>query len=139
MRYLLLIAATVASFLAIGCDPGIGLTIDNQTDAPLCFYDYKAGGGYAESQPTPTPEFVPQPSPGPREQCTEVKPHDKVTWTVLCTGDVELTVLLTDGRAGPEIYRGTATCDRWQESDAWVKVTTQDIGFVVSDSLTKNP
>jgi len=91
------------------------LTFVNETDSLLCFNVDAASG----------------------EFCDEVKPQAKSVWRPECgqAGKQPLTIVLTLGQGGPEVYNGTATCDEWEDSGGKFMIEQRGGEIVVTDSL----
>jgi len=115
MRWLLVI--TTLSFVSVlmACkeDTRVELTVDNNTDSPLCYY---------EAQPF-------------ENFCPQAMPHTKARFATACVRGAETVtvIVLTDGPGGREIYRTSAACRDW--SGATVTVEKSGGEFVVTDTL----
>ena len=102
----------IATALALSaCDPGIGITVENRTDELVCFHERS----------------------GVRSCPDNVKPHDSVTWGVICTSDDTILVVLTV--EGQQIYSNSATCGEWDDAGARIVVERANGDFQVTDSL----
>src|SRR3990172_6101301 len=77
------------------------MTFINESDSLLCFDLSSAGAARGDI-------------------CDEVKPHGTTVWRPECgqAGKQPLTIVLTVGQGGPEVYNRTATCDEWEASGA---------------------
>jgi hypothetical protein len=109
---LIVLSAVVAG--ACVADPGIEITVYNDSSRPVCVGAPTVVCGHG---------VAPAGS------------HDKVV--VLCTSSMKETITVTV--AGEEIYRRTATCGEWKKSGAWIRVTEVNGALIVSDSLTASP
>ena len=69
--------------------------------------------------------------------CGEVKARDTSVWRPGCSpsGEQRLTVVLSIGPGGREIYNRTATCNDWEESGAKFVIVQRGDELVVTDSL----
>jgi hypothetical protein len=69
--------------------------------------------------------------------CNEVKARDTSVWRPGCSpsGDQPITVVLSVGPGGREIYNRTATCNEWEESGAKFTIEQRGDELVVTDSL----
>ena len=116
MRALVLpLAAIVLGVFLAGCDPGLELRIDNQTDQSICFTDSLD-------------------SPHEFPICFEVEPGSH-TYGLLCQQNDTLFVTLTTvGRL--LLFSSFATCREWEDSGAWIEVTKRNEEYEVRDSLT---
>ena len=113
--WVLPLAAIVLGVLLVGCDPGLGLKIDNQTDQGICFSESKDS----------LVEFP---------ICFEVEPGSH-TYDIICQQNDTLFVTLTTvGRQ--ELFAGFATCGEWEDSGAWIEVVKRNGEYEVRDSLT---
>jgi hypothetical protein len=115
--------------LFVACDPGIGITIANDTDIPICAY-FSGNYGDGKNRPNTTdPDY-----------CNLVEPRETLgPIAVLCYSDSTKWVVLTLGVGGREIYARSATCGEWEDSGATVTVEEVDGRFVVTDSLPEGP
>ena len=109
-----------AAFLA-ACDPDIGITVVNNTDEELCWFE----SGFE----------TPKPSNLEPELCNEVAPRRERTVLTLCTSSQRKWVVVTVGPTGPQIYARSATCGEWEDSGATVTVDEANGEFIVTDSL----
>jgi hypothetical protein len=71
------------------------------------------------------------------DTCSEIKGRDTTVWRPGCSpsGNQPLTVVLTVGQGGPEVYNRTATCNEWKESGAKFTIQQRGDEFVVTDPL----
>jgi hypothetical protein len=101
--------------LAAGCDPGIGIRVENETARALdvCISDWA--------------------DPEARGHCDQQEPNETITWSITCQGDWTKWVVLLS--SGSRIYARSATCDDWKRSGAWVRVQDLDDELVTGDSL----
>ncbi len=111
------------TFFAACLDSGeqVKLTFVNDSDSRLCFNLSSAGAARGDT-------------------CSEVKPRGTSIWRPGCGygTDAErnpLTVVLTVGPGGREIYNRTALCNEWEESGARFTIEQRGDEFVVTDSL----
>ncbi|MEX0800348.1 MAG: hypothetical protein WD379_03945 [Dehalococcoidia bacterium] len=96
----------------------VKMTFVNESDELLCFNLSSAAaarGGY----------------------CDEVKPNGTSVWRPGCdgAGRQPITVVLTLGPGGPELYNRTATCNDWKESGAEFTIEPRGQELVVTDTL----
>ena len=110
--FLVVVFATVA---LVACDPGIGIRVENQSNALICFHEQ----GTRLIDPTSCVD--------------EIQPGESVKWSVLCQSDWEMTIVLTS--EDREIYSGSATCGEWEKTGARIVVERVDGLFEVTDSL----
>ncbi len=96
----------------------VKLTFVNESDVGLCFN--------LSSSSAATGDF-----------CGEVKAQGKSVWRPGCSpsGDQPITVVLSVGPGGREIYNRTATCNEWEESGAKFTIEQRGDELVVTDSL----
>ena len=96
----------------------VKLTFVNESDVGLCFN--------LSSSSVATGDF-----------CGEVKARGKSVWRPGCSpsGDQPITVVLSVGPGGREIYNRTATCNEWEESGAKFTIEQRGDELVVTDSL----
>ena len=96
----------------------VKLTFVNESDVGLCFN--------LSSSSAATGDF-----------CGEVKARGKSVWRPGCSpsGDQPITVVLSVGPGGREIYNRTATCNEWEESGAKFTIEQRGDELVVTDSL----
>jgi len=117
MRHVLFAGSLlVLATLLTACDPGVGLKIENRSASALCKYESER-------------------SVGDSERCYKIEPGDSPTFSIICTSEMERTVVLTVGQGGPRIYARTATCGKWKDSGATVSVSQQDGEFIVDDGF----
>ena len=115
----------VFGILSIACDPGIGITFINNTDKELCSYES---------------DFeTPRASNLDPALCSEIEPHETITYDTICQSDWLKWVILSVGASGPQIYARVATCGEWEESGATIRIDELDGEFVVTDSLPDEP
>ncbi len=69
--------------------------------------------------------------------CDEIKPRGTTVWRPGCSqsGEEPLTIVLTIGQGGSEIYKRTATCNEWEESGAKFTIEQRGDELVATDSL----
>jgi len=93
----------------------IKLTFVNETDSLLCY-----GSSSADAA----------------SGCQEVKARRTTVWRPGCgtTGKLPMSVVLTLGQGGAEVYNRTATCNEWDSGGKFVIEQAGD-DFVVTDSL----
>ena len=96
----------------------VKLTFVNESDVGLCFN--------LSSSSAATGDF-----------CGEVKPRGTTAWIPGCSpsGDQLITVVLTVGQGGREIYNRTATCNEWEDALATFIIKQRGDELVVTDSL----
>ncbi len=96
----------------------VKMTFVNESDVGLCFN--------LSSSSAATGDF-----------CGEVKARGKSVWRPGCSpsGDQPITVVLSVGPGGREIYNRTATCNEWEESGAKFTIEQRGDELVVTDSL----
>ncbi len=96
----------------------VKMTFVNSSDSLLCFN--------LSSSSAATGDF-----------CGEVKARGKSVWRPGCSpsGDQLITVVLTVGPGGREIYNRTATCNEWEDALATFIIKQSGDELVVSDSL----
>ncbi len=99
-------------------DNDVKLTFVNSSDSLLCFRLSSAGAARVDF-------------------CDEVKPRGRSAWIPGCSpsGDQPITVVLTVGPGGREIYNRTATCNEWEDALATFIIKQRGDELVVSDSL----
>jgi hypothetical protein len=99
-------------------DNDVKLTFVNSSDSLLCFN--------LSSSAAATGDF-----------CDEVKPRGTTAWIPGCSpsGDQPITVVLTVGPRGREIYNRTATCNEWEDALATFIIKQSGDEFFVADSL----
>ena len=99
-------------------DNDVKLTFVNSSDSLLCFDLSSAGAARVAF-------------------CDEVKPRGTTAWIPGCSpsGDQLITVVLTVGQGGREIYNRTATCNEWEDSLATFIIKQSGDELVVTDSL----
>ncbi len=119
---LVLIALLLGSIIVFAAcwlnDNDVKLTFVNSSDSLLCFRMSSAGAA-------------------PVDFCDEVKPRGTTAWIPGCSpsGDQPITVVLTVGQGGREIYNRTSTCNEWEESGAKFTIEQRGDELVVTDSL----
>ena len=96
----------------------VKMTFVNESDALLCFNlssEYGASGDF----------------------CDEIKPRATSVCRPGCSpsGERPVTVVLSVGQGGREIYNRTATCNEWKESGAKFTIEQRGDEFIVTDSL----
>ena len=71
------------------------------------------------------------------DYCDEVRPRRTSVWRPECSpsGNQPLTVVLSLGPGGREVYNRTATCNEWEASGAKFTIEQRGDEFVVTDSL----
>ena len=96
----------------------VKMTFVNESDVGLCFN--------LSSSSAATGDF-----------CGEVKARGKSVWRPGCSpsGDQPITVVLSVGPGGREIYNRTATCNEWEASGAKFTIEKRGDELVVTDSL----
>ena len=96
----------------------VKLTFVNSSDALLCFNLSSAAAARGE-------------------YCDEVKPRGTTAWIPGCSpsGDQLITVVLTVGPGGREVYNRTATCNEWEDALATFIIKQSGDEFFVADSL----
>ncbi len=96
----------------------VKMTFVNESDALLCFN--------LSSSSAATGDF-----------CGEVKARDTSVWRPGCSpsGEQPLTVVLSVGPGGREIYNRTATCNEWEDAGATFIIKERGDEFIVTDSL----
>ena len=96
----------------------VKMTFVNESDALLCFN--------LSSSAAATGDF-----------CGEVKARDTSVWRPGCSpsGEHPITVVLSVGPGGREIYNRTATCNEWEDSGAKFTIEQRGDELVVTDSL----
>src|SRR4030042_3791618 len=129
MRWVAIAFLVLLSAVLVACDPGIGLTMVNNADIPVCFY---SSGNYEDGKDRPD-------TTDPGEVCATVEPPTSNTWAVLCYDDSTKWVVLTLGAGGREIYAQSATCGEWKKAGARVVIDQRDGQFVVEDNLPDSP
>src|SRR3972149_2129167 len=110
--------------VGVGClDEALGerhikLTFINSSDSLLCFNLSSAEAARGDS-------------------CGEVKSRRTSVWRPRCSpsGSEPLTVVLSLGPGGREVYNRTATCDEWEASGAKFTIEQRGDELVVTDSL----
>jgi hypothetical protein len=108
-----------ALLLLVACDPGIGMTFENKTDALICWYQHESADGH------------------PSGPCAEIEPGETIEYGTICTNDEDKTVILTAGRSGATFYNRTATCGDWDDSGARITIERDGEEFVATDSLAE--
>jgi hypothetical protein len=96
----------------------VKMTFVNETDSLLCFNLSSAAAARGEF-------------------CDEIKSHGTSVWRPECgqAGKQPLTVVLSLGPGGREIYNRTATCNEWEASGARFTIERRGDELVVTDSL----
>ena len=96
----------------------VKMTFVNDSDALLCFNLSSAEAARGDS-------------------CGEVKSRRTSVWRPGCSpsGSEPLTVVLSLGQGGREIYNRTATCNEWEASGAKFTIEQRGDEFVVTESL----
>ena len=113
MRWFLLLLLSVVLY---GCDPGITITIENETDQMICAQPSISWVGH--------------------DPCYhEVPPRSSSDWGDICARDMTSAIVLTVGVGDDVIYQRSATCGEWEDSGAKITVTKADGEFEVTDSL----
>jgi hypothetical protein len=127
MRHVLFAGSLlVLAALLTACDPGIGITVVNESASAVCWY---SSGNYRHGDERPDPADADEP-------CSLVVPGEtRGPSVVLCHRGNTKWVVLTLGEGGPEIYARSATCGEWEDSGATVTVKQRDGKFVITDSL----
>ena len=99
-------------------DNDVKLTFVNSSDSLLCFRLSSAGAARVDF-------------------CDEVKPRGTTAWIPGCSpsGDQLITVVLTVGQGGREVYNRTATCNQWEDALATFIIKQSGDELVVTDSL----
>jgi len=118
-----LLAGTVAVSAACWFNSeDIEFSIDNRTDAVVCYYpsheDALAATCLQEAKPRSTTLWVPGCGDGPGADT------------------IPVTVVLTVKEGGRQIYQRTEECRIWQESDRTFVIEQEGDEFVVTDPLT---
>jgi len=113
-----LLVISIIAFVACFPAPPVKLTFVNQSDSLLCF-DLSSAGAARD------------------DICDKVKPHARTVWRPECgqAGKQPLTVVLTLGQGGTEVYNRTATCDEWKDSGGKFMIEQRGDGVIVTDSL----
>jgi hypothetical protein len=98
----------------------VEMTFVNRSDSSLCLYHSSNAPGI--------------------DACSEVKANARTVWTTGCGYAEEarsypITVVLTLGEVGREIYSRTATCKEWQDADATFIIKQIGNEFIITDSL----
>ncbi len=108
----------IVIFTACVREDTVKMTFVNESDALLCFN--------RSSSSAATGDF-----------CNEVKARGKSVWRPGCSpsGEQPLTVVLSVGPGGREIYNRTATCNEWEESGAKFTIEQRGGQLAVTDSL----
>ena len=113
-----LLIAILAVFAACLSENEVKMTFVNESDALLCFNlssEYGASGDF----------------------CDKIKPRATSVWRPGCStsGERPVTVVLTVGPGGREVYNRTATCNEWEDALATFIIKQSGDELVVSDSL----
>jgi hypothetical protein len=122
MRRGVFIALLLSSIIVLAAclynDNDVKLTFVNSSDSLLCFN--------LSSSAAATGDF-----------CGEVKPRGTTAWIPGCSpsGDQLITVVLTVGPGGREVYNRTATCNEWEDALATFVIKQSGDEFFVADSL----
>lgn len=118
-RWLATAALLIVIVVGLGCGPASVLfTFDNRTDAVLC--EYRA------------------PNPAAAARCSaELEPRAETEWERGCAGDanIPITVIIAVKQGGDQIYRRTATCGEWLDTDRRFVIEQEGDEFIVTDSL----
>ena len=129
MRWALLAFLILVTVILVACEEGIGMTVVNNTDAPICWYSSGVYGAGKDFPDTTDPEY-----------CMLVEPGGRLADVlVLCYSDSTKWVVLTLGVGGREIYAKAATCGEWEKAGATVVVDQRDGEYIVRDSLGDSP
>jgi len=116
----------VLGALLVACDPGIGITIVNESASAICWY---SSGNYGHGGERPD-------SSDPDEKCSLVAAGETHgPSVVLCHSGNAKWVVLTLGSGGPEIYSREATCGEWEAAGATITIRQRDGEFVVDDGF----
>jgi hypothetical protein len=124
MRWALLTFLILVTVILVACDPGITMTVVNNTDVPICWY---SSGNYGDGKNFPDttdPKY-----------CMLVEPGGRCDAGVLCHSDSMKWVVLTLGVGGQEIYAKSATCGEWEEAGATVVLDQRDGEYIVRDGV----
>ena len=124
MRWALLAFLILVTVTLVACDPGIGMTVVNNTDVPICWYSSGVYGAGKNFPDTTDPEG-----------CMSVEPGGRLVVGVGCYSDSTKWVVLTLGVGGQEIYAKSATCGEWEKAGATVVLDQRDGEYVVRDGL----
>ena len=116
MRQALFVGSLLVGTILVACDPGVGLKVENRSASALCKYESER-------------------SVGDSGRCYKIEPGDSPTFSIICTREMEKTVVLTVGQGGPRFYARTATCGKWKDSGATVTVRQRDGEFIVEDGF----
>jgi hypothetical protein len=92
--------------LLSGCDPGIGLKVENKTAVPICVAD--------------------APVPAPCDEGVIVPPFEVTRISIVCTSDDKVHVSVARKDNGRLIHQSDATCGEWDKSGS--KIVALDTG-----------
>jgi hypothetical protein len=117
-------AAIITITLALACGQEhaeVTFDFNNRTDSTLCVYSSPEGASAAACR-------------------GELRPMERVSDKVGCAygpnaDRAPLTVIITAGRQGSEIYNRTAECRVWQKSERTFVIEQRGDEFVVTDPL----
>ncbi len=113
----LLLGSTII-FAACLIEKDVKLTFLNSSDSLLCFNLSSVDAATGDT-------------------CSEIKPRGTSVWRPGCSpaGSEPLTVVLTVGPGGREVYNRTATCNEWEDAMATYIIEQRGGELVVTDSL----
>jgi len=121
-RRLAAFAVLTAAIAGYRCDPfypqDVAFTFDNRTDTLLCYF--------------------PSARDAEAARCLqELKPRDETHWSPDCDGvdSRPITVIITVKDSGSQIYEGTASCGKWNDTKRRFVIEQEGEEFVVTDSL----
>ena len=125
MRWALLPFLILVAVILVACDPGIGMTVVNNTDVPICWYSSGVYGAGKKFPDTADPEG-----------CMLVEPGGRLDDVLVgCLSRDTKWVVLTLGVGGREIYARSATCGEWKKAGATVVLDQRDGEYIVRDGL----
>ncbi|MEX0800619.1 MAG: hypothetical protein WD379_05325 [Dehalococcoidia bacterium] len=95
------------------------MTFINESDSLLCFNLSSAAAARGDT-------------------CGEIEPRGTTIWRPECgqAGKQPLTVVLSVGPGGREVYNGTVTCKEWEDSGAKFMIEQRGDELLVTDSLS---
>ncbi len=122
-----LATVVVLTVVVSGCGPfystEVAFTFDNRTDAVLCYFPSRQDAASARC-------------------LQELKPRAKTRWLPGCGRGTKdevhrnpITVVITARDVGRQIYRRTASCGEWKNTDRKFVIEQQGGEFIVKDSL----
>jgi hypothetical protein len=109
-RLLTLMFVVLGTLLA-GCDPGIALHIENNTNVTVCFED---SGGRAALDPASTCDYA------------QLAPSESVDAGIICLPDDSLRMMVTRRDTREILHSSTSTCGEWDKSGAEIVVVEVD-------------